>query len=375
MNVFVYTTIIVLIIFYIGKSPVDPNNLATERCIIRDTNAMFFLLGTVILAFVTGQRFAYGDTLAYLGYFGNCDTFSNVLSQFTLNSESLFKVYMSFIHTYISQNPRVFIEITSFITIFPIMYFYYNYSGDLKLAFYLFVMSGCWDHTMNGLRQYLASSILLFAFTALIKRKWYLYLPIVFIAAQIHTSAYIFVLIYFIANTKAFGKTTKVILFVGIMVVISSPLTGNLVSNLVDSTEYGEKYNGNEWKNGVNIFRILVMAVPIVLAYINREKIEYKYKYYNFVFNMSLMCLIFTLSGVFSAVYARFNLYFEIFNVVLLVWNINEFNNKKEYSWLKPTACICYMLYFIYQIMFVYSISWHEDYLFFVDNWYTKSWI
>lgn len=49
-----------------------------------------------------------------------------------------------------------------------------------------------------------------------------------------------------------------------------------------------------------------------------------KYKYYDIVFNMSLFFLMFTTAGVFSAVYARFNLYFEIFAVTLLVWNINE---------------------------------------------------
>ena len=90
---------------------------------------------------------------------------------------------------------------------------------------------------------------------------------------------------------------------------------------------------------------------------------------------MALFYTIFTMAGVFSAVYARFNLYFEVFSVLLLVWNINEMVKISKYSWIKNTACICYVLYFIYQMVFTYKLNWHENYLFFCNSWSDTSWI
>lgn len=376
MNVFVYTTILVLVLFYIGRKPLDKNTtIETELTKVRDTNFLFFFLGTLLLAYVSGQRFAFADTIAYWETFTKAMPIDECISSFSIGNEWLFQFYMSFIHTYISTDPRVFLEITSFITIFPLMYFLYNYSGDMKFAFYLFVMAGCWEHTMNGLRQYLATAIIVVVFPLFATRKWYLFLPIVFVAAQIHTSAYIFFILYLISNTEACGKVTKAILIIGVFIVITSPLTGNIIDGFISDTVYGDKYSGNEWSNSINIFRILVSAVPIVLAFINKEVMKDKYKYYNTVFNMALFYTIFTMAGVFSAVYARFNLYFEVFSVLLLVWNINEMVKISKYSWIKNTACICYVLYFIYQMVFTYKLNWHENYLFFCNSWSDTSWI
>lgn len=376
MNVFVYTTILVLVLFYIGRKPLDKNTtIETELTKVRDTSFLFFFLGTLLLAYVSGQRYAYGDTVTYIGLFDKAMPMEQCLEVFSIGSEWLFQFYMSFIHTHISTDPRIFLEITSFITIFPLMYFLYNYSGDMKFAFYLFVMAGCWDHSLNGMRQYLATALIVAAFPLLAKRKWYLFLPIVFIVAQIHTSAYIFFILYLISNTEACGKVTKAILIIGVFIVITSPLTGNIIDGFISDTVYGDKYSGNEWSNSINIFRILVSTVPIVLAFINKEVMKDKYKYYNTVFNMALFYTIFTMAGVFSAVYARFNLYFEVFSVLLLVWNINEMVKISKYSWIKNTACICYVLYFIYQMVFTYKLNWHENYLFFCNSWSDTSWI
>lgn len=376
MNVFVYTTLIVLVLFYIGKKPLDTNTtIETEKVKVRDTSFLFFFLGTLLIAYVSGQRYMYGDTLAYLDYFSKAMPLNECLSKFSIGDEWLFQFYMSFIHTYITTTPRVFMEITSFITVFPLMYFLYNYSGDLKFAFYIFVTFGCWEHSMNGLRQYFATAIIVAFFPLLAKRKWYLFLPLVFVVAQIHTSAYIFFLLYFIANTEAFGKVTKIILVLGVLMVVTSPLTSGFVSNILSDSDYGNRYGGEEWDYGINPFRMLVSAVPIVLAYINRDSMKNKYKYYNIVFNMALFFTIFTMMGVFSAVYARFNLYFEVFAVMLFVWNVNEMSKIPKYQWIKPVAIICYALYFLYQMLFTYGLHWHEDYLFFIDGWSETSWI
>lgn len=381
MSVFVLTTLLVYIIFNLGEKKTVTSKgtitVNTELEIIRETQTFFFIIGVVIFAYVTGQRFAFGDTITYMDSFNETTaTASDVLNNFQFGEEQLFLLINSFIRQYISTDPRMFVEIISFITIFPIFYFYYNYSGDLKFALLLFVLSGCWEHTMNGMRQYLASVIMLMAFSLLYKRKWYLYIPIVILAAQIHTSAYIFIVVYFIANKPAWGKFTKIMLVIGLFLLVTYPVTGSFMNRLfAESTEYGEKYNTSEFSYNINIFRVAVMFVPVVVSFINRKNMIGKYKYYDIVFNMSLLCAMCTLIGLFSAVYARLNLYFEVFNVILLVWNINDMIKQEKYYWIKKVCLACYIAYFIYQMIFTYNLNWYERYLFFCNNWGDASWI
>lgn len=381
MSVFVLTTLLVYIIFNLGEKKTVTSKgtitVNTELEIIRDTQTFFFIVGVVIFAYVTGQRFAFGDTYAYMKSFSETTaTASDVLNNFQFGEEQLFLLINSFIRQYISTDPRMFVEIISFITIFPIFYFYYNYSGDLKFALLLFVLSGCWEHTMNGMRQYLASVIMLMAFSLLYKRKWYLYIPIVILAAQIHTSAYIFIVVYFIANKPAWGKFTKIMLVIGLFLLVTYPVTGSFMNRLfAESTEYGEKYNTSEFSYNINIFRVAVMFVPVVVSFINRKNMIGKYKYYDIVFNMSLLCAMCTLIGLFSAVYARLNLYFEVFNVTLLVWNIDDMIKQEKYKWIKFACICCFIAYFIYQMIFTYHLNWYVRYLFFCNNWGDASWI
>lgn len=380
MSVFVLTTLLVYLIFALGKRKTVTSEgitVNTEIDINRDTQTFFFIVGVVIFAYVTGQRFAFGDTIAYMDSFSETTTtVSDVLSNFKLGEEQLFLLIKAFIKQYISTEPRVFIEIVSFITIVPILYFYFNYTGDLKFAFLLFVLSGCWEHSMNGLRQYLACAIMLMALSLLYKRKWYLYIPIAILAAQIHTSAYIFIVVYFIADKPAWGKFTKVLLVIGLFLLVTYPVTGSFMNNLfVENTDYGEKYNTSDFTNNVNMFRLAVMFVPVVVSFINRKNMIGKYKYYDIVFNMSLLCAMCTLIGLFSAVYARLNLYFEVFNVILLVWNIDDMIKQEKYKWIKFACICCFIAYFIYQMIFTYHLNWYVKFLFFCDSWYEYSWI
>ena len=380
MSVLVLTTLLVYLIFALGKRKTVTSEgitVNTEIDINRDTQTFFFIVGVVIFAYVTGQRFAFGDTIAYMYSFSETTTtVSDVLSNFKLGEEQLFLLIKVFIKQYISTDPRVFIEIISFITIVPILYFYFNYSGDLKFALLLFVLSGCWEHSMNGLRQYLACAIMLMALSLLYKRKWYLYIPIVILAAQIHTSAYIFIVVYFIANKPAWGKFTKILLIIGLFLLVTYPITGSFMNNLfVENTDYGEKYNTSDFTNNVNMFRLAVMSVPVVVSFINRKNMIGKYKYYDIVFNMSLLCAMCTLIGIFSTVYARLNLYFEVFNVIILVWNINDMVKRERCKWIRFACIVCFIVYFIYQMMFTYNLSWYGRYLFFCDNWGDASWI
>lgn len=228
---------------------------------------------------------------------------------------------------------------------------------------------------MNGLRQYLATGLFFLTIPLVHKKKWFLYIISIIIIAQIHSSALILLPLYFIANKEAFGATTKTIIASFVILAITSPITGGMLESLISSTEYGVKYSGNEWDYSINVFRLVVLFVPIALAYFNKDIIKNKYKYYDIVFNMTVYCFACSLLGIFSAVYARLNIYFECFGVLLLVWNLDILEKRRNYQWIKIVAIVMYILYFLYQMLNTYGMSWYERYLFFCNDWRDSSWI
>lgn len=178
MNVFIFTPLLVLLLFYIGNIPVDQYNITSERTIVRDTNKLFFILGTLLLVYVSGQRYAYGDTVTYMHFFENVMPFNQCLSTFKIGEEWLFKLYLSFCIHMFPVIPECLLKLHLFDN-FSIDVFLYNYSGDLKFAFYIFVTFGCWDHSLNGLRQYLVTSIIVACFPLIAKRRWYIFFPLI----------------------------------------------------------------------------------------------------------------------------------------------------------------------------------------------------
>lgn len=101
MSVFVLTTLLVYIIFNLGEKKTVTSKgtitVNTELEIIRDTQTFFFIVGVVIFAYVTGQRFAFGDTYAYMKSFSETTaTASDVLNNFQFGEEQLFLLINSF---------------------------------------------------------------------------------------------------------------------------------------------------------------------------------------------------------------------------------------------------------------------------------------
>ena len=101
MNVFVYTTVLVLILFYVGRKPLDKNfTIETEKTKIRDTNTLFFILGTLLLVYVTGQRFDFGDTIAYWEIFTKAMPIDECISSF-FNWKRMAVSVLYVVHTYL----------------------------------------------------------------------------------------------------------------------------------------------------------------------------------------------------------------------------------------------------------------------------------
>ena len=314
----------------------------------RKYNKLFSTLSMTILILVAGLRNGIGDTVIYVEGFKK-DAPSTIAGSIKLlfsgKKDVGFYFYQAIVKTIIND-PNAFLFVTSLITILLIFITYYKYSQLLELAVFLFITTGCYLVTMNGIRQYLASAILFFCFPLIHEKKWYIYLPVVLICSTIHKSALLFLILYFIADQPAWGNTTKWILFIGIVLFITYPISGPLLADLLGETQYGEYKDALvSTGSGANMIRVMVMAVPVVLSYLGRDFLKGKERYYNIIVNFSVVNLVFILLATKFWIYARFNMYFSVYMIILITWCVLYMFDQRN---TKIVYLCCMGLYFIY---------------------------
>lgn len=119
-----------------------------------------------------------------------------------INIENGFILYCYFLSR-ISSSPRLLLIVSNTFMFFSVGRFFYKHSEDVSMSVYMFFTLTLFDFFLSGLRQSIAIAILLYAYDALLNHENKKFLILVIIAAQFHTSAIIFLVVYFIYQFKS----------------------------------------------------------------------------------------------------------------------------------------------------------------------------
>lgn len=331
-------------------------------------NVMFAGMACIVLIIVSGFRAGVGDTGTYRGIIEKLST--NIIAFLknpSIKEDTGFYALAVFVRQFISTDAQVFLLIAAIITLGLIFVTFYKNTDIIELAIFLFITTGCYLVSMNGVRQYMASAILFASFPLIHQKKWQIYFPIVLICSTIHKSALIFLILYFIVDFPAWGHMTKWIVFVGVFLFVTYPITGPLIANLLGETQYGNyKEALMSTGAGANMIRVAVMAVPVFLSYLGKNYVKGKEKYYNIIVNFSVINLVFILLATKFWIYARFNMYFSLYMIILLVWCIKYTFDEKN---TKIIYLFCLLLYAIYYFFEMHiSLGYGAEYHHFIQG-------
>ena len=134
---------------------------------------LFFLIASFIMIAVSGLRHGYIDTRAYRVGFETLNISSVLNLDFLLNGESKdrgFSVISAIIKLF-SQDSQVFLFVFALITVGCLLYGIERNSVALTFSVFLFICTGCYLDTMNGMRQVFVSAILFAVGSKLIEEK------------------------------------------------------------------------------------------------------------------------------------------------------------------------------------------------------------
>lgn len=317
-----------------------------------------FLTGLIIivLVIVSGLRLNIGDTYFYMH--------SYTISQFPLQKmkfkgEFGFYLFQSLLH-HISNDPQILVFTTALITNILIVLVLYKYSRLFEVSMFVFIASGLFTVSMNGIRQTLAASIIFAATYFLLKGNWKSFILVVLLASTIHNSALIFIPIYFIVRRKAWSKVTFSLLGVAILITLMYSTFSSALFDALSNTEYGHYSNFSE--GGTNILRIAVSGVPLLIAFLGREKLRKIWPQSDYIVNLSLLGFLFMVISYKDWIFARFDIYFELYSLILFSWIIPLFAKKQQYL-VYYSLVVCYLAYFFYEQVITLGIQYHSNYL------------
>jgi len=308
-----------------------------------DVSLIMTLIIVLLLSLLSGLRSSIGDTGYYLySYKYIIPNTSEIIS-----AKDWGYILMQRILLYFKFNSQMYLILIALITIFSIILTLKKYSVSFSTSLFIFICSGIYISTMNGMRQYLVASIVFAATTLIIKNKPILYIILIIILSTIHSSVLIMIPVYFIVKKRAWSKSIVVFTFIFLTIFVLFNSLFKYFSVVLSSTQYEGYVNtfGSEDYAGVNILRILVALVPVTLSFILRNKIKStEWNIYDLCTNFSLLNFFMILLGSYNWIFARIAIYFDFYNLLLiplLLWNID----KKNRMLLLFILMVCYVLF------------------------------
>ena len=307
----------------------------------RNPQVKFFLICTALtLILVAGLRYGVGtDFFAYYSLEGAESLWTKIK---TFDEPGI--ALIEWVVCLFTDDPAVVIFAYSFLTILLILRTTYRYTDDFLFVTLLFVFTGCWHGSFNGVRQFLAAAILFAGHRYIYEKKLWKYWLIVFLAASVHISAVVMIVPYFVLNLR-FRIRNIILLAVGTWIVSANYDTiFSFIGLLKDSEVILDEYNTTV----VNIYRVLVACAPAlavaVIYSFNRPDREESFYINAMIMNAAAMC-----AAANSAYLARVGIYTNLFTPLALS-KLIRLKNKQMERFMKIAIVVLYAVFWYIEV-------------------------
>ncbi len=247
------------------------------------------------------------------------------------NLEILFKAIMYFCMIFTTK-PYMMFFITSAFIVGLIMGTTFKKSQNKILSVCIFFLGGFFFDSLNIMRQYLAMSIVFFAYQFLIKdKKWYLlYALLVIIATLIHSSAIIMLIALLL--TKKMLVNWKWVIPITILILILNENLMKIVGLVLQNTRFAVYLTGKFAQGDVSFLFIaenLIIYLAMYYIYSKNKKLGNIQTQDILFLNIQALALIVMALGSCHMLFIRIALYFSIFQVISVPYYIQKMPEKE----------------------------------------------
>lgn len=270
------------------------------------------LVSASILVAVAALRWHVGtDYWTYDGLYANYK--STPWGEYSLFSEPGIRV-LARLASWIHDDSAVMFALASLLTVGLSVSTIYRRSPMIALSVLLYVITGAWQGSFNGVRQYLACAIIFAGHRYVIDRKFTKYMLVVILAMLFHVSALAMAFLWFVP-LKRLGTLRAA----GLMIAAALGLTVYSYATSLIGLFKGPiaVEAGSYLVRQVNPLRVAMAFVPLVLYIFltRRDRLDAKAHFY---VNIAFINAAVMIAGANSAYLTRFAVYTNIFSILLI---------------------------------------------------------
>lgn len=326
-------------------------------------NPIAVILPIAFFVSFAGLRKTIGDTFFYMYSFENLPDKNTVNIQMILDGQ-MYSFIQNLIRNF-TDDPQVLIFVCAVIALVPPLIILYIYSAPFELSIFLFFAYGYLGGMMDGMRQYMAAAILLFGTRFLFSLKrgsFFKYAIFVLLATCMHNSALIMLVIFFVVRRKAWKMSSYIIVLGSIVVTVAFDAILPSFLNALKETAY-EGYANNGWftdgkEGGSSLFRAIVAAAPIVVAYLNRGRMNKLGHIGDILINMAFLNAAIYIVASYNWIFARLAIYLSVYYIILTGWVVT-YAVKPQDRAIYTTGT--FILFFLFSRFMAYQINMYQS--------------
>lgn len=301
---------------------------------------IFIIVAALSLILVSGFRYKVGTDFTqyseYIIYYDN--SFDGIFN------EAGFAILLN-ISRAITENPQLFFMITSIIVNVCVITFLIKNTDNMFLSLYFYITTFMFYLTMNGVRQYIASVIVMLGYRALVEGNFKKYLIYVGAAFTFHSTVIFMIPVYFIARKRIDSVWNIGIFFFAIMAMLFYGEFIEILFELLKDTRFAYYKEIFLDGSGANPIRIIVWMAPVVLIFMYKDRARKVFgENVDIVVNLCYLGSIFMILASKQVFFARMCMYFDGYYLLLLPKLCSMFEEKTN-KFMTALIMVAYLGY------------------------------
>lgn len=303
------------------------------------------------LCLFAGLRTKYNDTYAYIHGFkySTPNNFSSIFfGEFSIAKVYLFQIWNYVIYHFVSKSANVYLFLCAMVFVCPAISLMEKYSKKFTFSILLFMFAGMYLFSLAGLKQAMATGVVLMGLPYLFKKDYVKYYLCCVCSMGFHAYSIFFLIVPILGN-EIFNKRTMVFCVSIIVLGVSLSYFSRIISEIVELL--GKEISEETIQSGsVNILRALVFLVPFVLTVLGRKNLGEITEPEKWFVKIGILSTAFMVLALFGnpVLFGRIPQYFLFGIVVVLPLLIEKAFAQQERSMVTFLAVVGYVLFGLY---------------------------
>ncbi len=329
-------------------------------------NPVAVILPIVFFTVFVACRKTIGDTFFYMHSFNLMPDYNPVKIEYFFTG--MFGFFQNIIRN-MTDEPQWLIAFASVFSIPVPLIILYKYCPRFEMAIFMFVAFSYLGGAMNGMRQYMAASIVLLGTKYLFSMKkgdFIKYAIFVLLAYCMHNSAIIMLPLYFVVRRRAWQLSSYLITLGSVILVIVFDTILPTFLSVLEQTSYSN-YSENGWftsgqEGGSSLLRLMFTLYPLVVAFLNKDRLKMLGHIGDILTNIAFVEVAIYIISIYNWIFARIAIYLSIYFMLFTIWVVNYAVKPKDRTLF---VLLTIFIFFLYSRMDSFTISMYEsDYFF-----------